>query len=486
MRHFRLRTSLTLFYAAVSTLLLATTGALFYNLLAYQLDSDLQAELSERGAALRGYLRIEGGKVSLAYDAADPEESFFIGNATHYFQIYDAVTGSLITRSEAMRALGPQYAPDEAKGLVRGPDFTHLGTDQVELLLHNDRIQTADGRSYLVQVGAPLTHRNAALRQLFNIILLLLPAGIVLAVLSGYWMSGRVLRPLEELGAAARDMTISDLHRRLPRTGNRDELDRLAEIFNEMFGRLEAAVAQMKDFTASISHELRTPLTALRGEAEVALASARSEGGYRRVLESQLEEFGKLSHLIDRMLTIARAEAGQIKLARSVVNLSNLARSLAEQMEIVAASKGITVTAELDDDVAVIGDEGWLERAILNLLDNAIKFTPAGGRVDVRVHMQDGEAMLEVLDTGIGIEAEALPHVFERFYRADPSRSKQVDGAGLGLSLVEWIVREQNGRIQVQSRAGHGSNFRILLPVPAENPGGQAGKHHGPAVSGDN
>jgi heavy metal sensor kinase len=379
--------------------------------------------------------------------------------------VYDAVTGSLITRSEAMQALGFEYAPDEVKELVQGPDFTVLGTDQVDLLLFNDRIQTADGKSYLVQVAAPLTHRNTALRQLLKIMLWLFPAGIVLAVVSGSWMAGRVLRPLEALGAAARGMTISDLHRRLPLKGNRDELDRLAETFNDMFGRLERAVGQMKDFTASISHELRTPLTALRGEAEVALARARSEADYRRVLESQLEEFGKLSGMIDRMLTLARAEAGQIQLARDAVNLSDLARSLVEQMEVVADNKSVSVTAELAGEVFVNGDQGWLERAILNLLDNAIKFTPPGGRVVVAVSVRDGEAMLEVRDNGIGIEREALPRIFERFFRADPARSKETEGAGLGLSLVEWIVREHQGNIRVRSRPGEGSSFEIALPL---------------------
>jgi heavy metal sensor kinase len=260
-------------------------------------------------------------------------------------------------------------------------------------------------------------------------------------------------------------MTISDLHRRLPLKGNRDELDRLAETFNDMFGRLERAVGQMKDFTASISHELRTPLTALRGEAEVALARARSEADYRRVLESQLEEFGKLSGMIDRMLTLARAEAGQIQLARDAVNLSDLARSLVEQMEVVADNKSVSVTAELAGEVFVNGDQGWLERAILNLLDNAIKFTPPGGRVVVAVSVRDGEAMLEVRDNGIGIEREALPRIFERFFRADPARSKETEGAGLGLSLVEWIVREHQGNIRVRSRPGEGSSFEIALPL---------------------
>ncbi len=472
MKPFKLRTKLTLFFAAVSTLILATASILFYNLLAYQLDRNLRDELSERTAALRGYLHFDGDQAILTYDASDPSEAFFIGNATRYCQIYDAFSGAVVRQWEQMEALGFQYTPEEVKELVQhGAEFSEIDTDQVNILLHNELVRTLNGRVYLLQSGSPLTLRTTALSRLLHIILWLLPSGIVLAVLSGIWMSRRALRPLELLSAAAREMTISQLHRRLPITGNRDELDRLAETFNDMFGRLEKAVEQMKDFTASISHELRTPLTALRGEAEVALVKARTESDYRRVLESQLEEFAKLSRMIDQMLTLARAEAGQIKLAREIVNLSELTESLVDQMEIVAASKAISLIAKPEHDVMVTGDAGWLERAILNLLDNAIKFTPVGGRVDVTVSSKNNHAVLEVADNGIGIDAQAVPHIFERFYRGDPSRSREREGAGLGLSLVEWIVRQHQGSVSVESQPGKGAVLRILLP---ENPSAAA------------
>ena len=465
MKPLKLSTRLTLFYAAVFTVLLAAATASFYKLLAYQLDRDLRDELSERTAALRGYLRFDGDQANLVYDQADPEEAFFIGNATRFYEIYDTVNGALVTRSPQLQALGFQYTPDEIKELIRGPDFTVLNTDQVDILFHNDLVRRAGGGDYLLQVGVPLTLRNTTLNQMLKVTMWLLPFGIVLAFFSGRWMAKQVLRPMESLSAAARDMSISRLHRRLPLSGSGDERDQLAHTFNDMFDRLEKAVGQLKDFTASISHELRTPLTALRGEAEVALVKASTVSDYRRVLESQLEEFAKLSQLIDHMLTLARAEAGQIKLARTSVNLSQLTRCLVDQMETVAASKAITLTAEPDGEVTVSGDSGWLERLILNLLDNAIKFTPEGGCVDVGVRSLPGEAILEVRDNGVGITAHALPHIFERFYRGDSSRSKEPDGAGLGLSLVEWIVKEHQGSITVDSVPGQGTVFRVTLPL---------------------
>ena len=461
----KLRAKLALFYAAVFTLLLSAVSALFYNLLAYQLDADLHSELRERAAALRGYLSFEGGHARLVYDVNDPEEAYFVGNATRFYQVYDVAAGAMIERSPQMEALGFQYTPEEVNELVRGPEFTRLDTDQVDIEFYNCLVHGTEGHPYLLQVGAPLTLRNTTLRQMLQVTLWLIPSGILLALMSGWWMAGRVLRPLEVLSATVREMSIAQLHRRLPLSGTGDELDQLAKTFNDMFGRLEKAVEQMKDFTANISHELRTPLTALRGEAEVTLARARTESDYRTVLESQLEEFAKLSKMIDQMLTLARAEAGQIKIARERVNLSSLAESLVDQMEPLASIREISLTADHAGEVSVIGDSGWLERVILNLLDNAIKFTPQGGHVTVRVSRFSGEAVLEVQDDGIGIDAEALSHIFERFYRGDPSRSKELDGAGLGLSLAEWIVQAHHGRISVDSLPRKGTMFRVSIPL---------------------
>jgi signal transduction histidine kinase len=251
----------------------------------------------------------------------------------------------------------------------------------------------------------------------------------------------------------------------VPLRGSNDELDRLAETINQTLARLEDAVQQMRQFTASISHELRTPLTTLRGEAEVALMEARSPETYRKVLASQLEEFDKLTQIINQLLTLARAEGGEIHLSHEPVNVSALVASLAGQMEPLAAWKKIQLRLGTDDELFVSGDRGWLECAVLNLLDNAIKFTPEGGLIEVVARRHGSSTLMEVRDTGIGIPAHALPHVFERFYRAEPSRSKEVEGAGLGLALVEWVVKTHEGSVTVESELGKGSCFRIVLPT---------------------
>jgi signal transduction histidine kinase len=194
-------------------------------------------------------------------------------------------------------------------------------------------------------------------------------------------------------------------------TGAGDEVDDVAMAFNDTLARLENSVEQMKQFTASVSHELRTPLTALRGEAEVALLEAHTVEEYQHVLASQLEEFEKLSQMVNQLLVLARAEAGEIRWTEQGVNLSVLAASLAEQMEPVAGAKNVRLAVKIDEGIRVRGDSNWLERLILNLLDNAIKFTEEGGNVVLRLASESGQAVLRVEDTGMGIPAEAIPHV---------------------------------------------------------------------------
>jgi heavy metal sensor kinase len=458
------RTKLTLTYTGIFALILTGFGVLSERALTGRLDDSTNDQLEQTAAGLRGYLRFESGKPTLAYDRHDPEESYFVSTATRYYEVFDAASGELLVRSPDLEFLGLEVDPADVKAAtLRKPPFSEVESPRGRVRFHN--YEVSDGsRAYWVQVGTSLAPAERTLREFRLLLFLLVPAGVLLAGAGGWWMARHALRPVEALAAAAREIGIRQLDRRLPLRGTDDELDRMADTFNQTFARLQAAVEQMKQFTAAISHELRTPLTALRGEAEVTLLSARSTEDYRRVLASQLEEFDKLSHMVNELLTLARAEAGEIHLAFQPLNFSELVRSLSEQMEPVAAYKGVSLSVEREPDVSVSGDAQWLERVVLNLLDNAIKYTPSGGSVQVRIHEQDGEAQLDVRDTGIGIPAEAVPHLHERFYRVDPSRSKTVDGAGLGLSLVHWIVTAHRGRVQVDSDPGRGSRFTVALP----------------------
>jgi heavy metal sensor kinase len=277
-------------------------------------------------------------------------------------------------------------------------------------------------------------------------------------------MARTAVAPLTALAAEARRVSIATLDHRLPARGAGDQLDEVVTAFNETLARLEGAVGEMKQFSSALAHELRTPLTALRGEIELALLRPSADPDVRRRATSQIEEIDKLTRLINQLLTLARAESGQIPLAHQLVDLAALAGNVAEQLEPVAHARDLNLRCVANQPVTVTGDRGWLERCLLNLLDNAIKYTPHGGTVCVCVWRDGNHARLDVQDTGAGMSPDVLPHIFERFYRADGARASGVEGAGLGLSLVKWIVDRHEGRIEVHSGIGHGSTFAVWLP----------------------
>ena len=320
------------------------------------------------------------------------------------------------------------------------------------------------GHNYLLQVGVSLRSLDTSLSRYRDLLLLLTPLSLVLAGAGAWWLSGFALAPLTRLAIAARGIDVATMERRLPTRGVSDELEAVTRAFNDTLGRLEQSIGEMRQFSTALAHELRTPLAALRGEIELALRATRG-GDLQRSFASQIEDIDRLTRLIDRVLTLARAESGQIPLTFGAVDLGELSASLVDQLEPVALARSIDMHCEPVSQVHALGDAGWLERLLLNLLDNAMKFTPEGGRVVVRVCRDGDRARVEVADTGIGMTPDVVAHVFERFYQADLSRSSASDGAGLGLSLVKWIVDRHHGTITVDSRPEHGSTFRVTLPA---------------------
>jgi len=457
-----LRSRLTLIYTAVFGVLLVATGVVSYQVLAYQLDADVTANLAELTTGLHGYLRFVDAAPTVAFDPSDPAQAAFVEEATRYFQVFDAVSGQLLVQSDAIKPLGLEFSPPEVRQL-RDVRLTHdLHTDYGRLRLSNS-VVPANGRSYLLQVGVSLEPMDRALERFLFLLLAGVPLGLVATFVIGRWMARFALTPLARLAESARAISIDDLGRRVPVRGAKDELDDVAAAFNDTLDHLEHAVGEMRQFSTALAHELRTPLAALRGEIE--MASQEHGGDLQQRRASQLEEIDRLKRLIDQILVLARAEAGEIPLTAGAVDLGALAASLVDQIEPVAQSKEIAMRCHHEHDVIVQGDADWLKRLILNLLDNAIKFTPRGGQVVVDVTRSGDIARLAVRDTGVGIEPDVKPRIFERFFRADPARSRGIDGAGLGLSLAKWIVDRHHGRIDVESEPAHGSTFTASIPI---------------------
>ena len=465
MTRLTLRTTLTLIYTCILALLLVTLGIVYYEVLARHLDADATDDLEKMTGGLRGYIRVDAGSPVLAYDRNDPQEVTFIGEATRYFRISDANTGEPLEQSPAFAALGAGAVPADVWTHRDRALVYDVHTAQGRIRMSSSALTSNRGDAYLLQVGLPLDPIDGDLARFVRLLLWSLPVGLIVAVVTGRLMAGRALAPLARLAAATRAISVADLRRRLPVRGVNDELDEVADAFNDTLARLEQAVGEMRQFSAALAHELRTPLAALRGETELALVHGRSLDDYRRGLASQLEELDKLARLINQLLTLARAESGQIPLSRDPVDLASLGAAVVEQLEPVAQAVGLEMRFDAPAAAVVTGDQAWLQRLLLNMLDNAIKFTPAGGRIAVHVSRENGTARLDVSDTGVGIAPGALPHVFERFYRGEPDRSPHADGAGLGLALSKWIADRHGASLDVVSLPGKGSTFTVRLPL---------------------
>jgi heavy metal sensor kinase len=460
---FSLRTRLIVLYTAIFGVLLTAIGVSAYRLLEKQLDDDATANLIELTNGLHGYLRIDDGEPTLVYDDTDAEEAAFVQRATRFYQVYDASNGKLLVQSDGLAPMGLTLSPDEVKSFRDNPRLHTMETDSGRVRLSNTLITDDAGRTYLLEVGFPLkVPMDDPLNHFLKLLVWGVPIGLVVAIFAGRWMARFALAPLTRLATAARAIDVTNPRERLPVRGARDELDAVAISFNETLARIENVMGEMRQFSTALAHELRSPIAALRGEIELAAMKADGEAS-RQSAASQLEELDKLKRLIDQLLTLARAESGQIPLAHQRVDLGPVVQSVVEQVEAVAEDAGLTLTAEVIDQVAVNGDREWLERMLLNLLDNAFKFTGRGGRVLVRLTQQDEMACLEVRDTGVGMAADVVPHVMERFYRADPARSPAIQGVGLGLSLVKWIVDRHHGSIMIDSQPGRGSSFTVKI-----------------------
>ncbi len=325
------------------------------------------------------------------------------------------------------------------------------------------QIRTLDGRAYPLELGLSEAETEAVLAQFDRRAAAGALVFLVVAAMGGLIFSWQALRPIARSIDAARALNPSDLSARLPLTGARDEIDRLAATINDLLDRLEDYHRQVIRLTADASHELRSPLSAMRAAVEVALQQPRSAVEYREVLGSMGEQCDRLTVLVNGLLTLARADAGQLELERQPVDLARLAAEVAEMFQPLAEERGIALTWDVAGPLAIDGDPSRLRQLVTNLLDNALKFTEPGGQVALHAFQVDRLVRLEVRDSGIGIDADRLPYIFERFYQADPARSSK--GSGLGLSICRWIAQAHGGSLSVASRPAFGSTFTLELPM---------------------
>jgi len=319
----------------------------------------------------------------------------------------------------------------------------------------------------MIQVAASGHDVDGTLERLRVVLATLSPLALLAMALGGWFLAGRALGPVVRISRSVQRISAENLSERLPVGKTGDEISGLAAGFNDMLARLEESFGRIKQFSGDASHELRTPLTILKGETEVALRWAKTTEEFRNMLDSNLEEINRMERIIEDLLLLAKSESGGLPMEKKPVSLSDLMQEIYLQASSLHEEKTLDVRLnfEVDGEVLILGDELRLRQLFLNLISNAVKYTPEPGQVEISLRVEDGYAEISISDTGIGIPSDHLPHIFERFYRVDEARNRAVGGAGIGLAIVKWVVEAHDGRINGQSLPNVGTTFRIELPL---------------------
>jgi heavy metal sensor kinase len=329
------------------------------------------------------------------------------------------------------------------------------------------RALALDGKIFgVVQVGTTLSLVNTILSDVEAELLIIFPVALVIGALVSYWLASRAFAPMKRVIQTARAIKAGDLRQRVPLPRAQDEVYQLTVTLNEMIDSLEQAFMRQRRFVADASHELRTPVAVIRSKTDLALLQVFPPEDYLGIFRAIHTEAERLGRLISDLLALARADEGQVHLEREVVQLDLLVEAVAATVEQLAVERGVTLEVKTIEPVSVLGDEARLMQVVMNLLENAIRYSNPGGQVLVSIHAEHTRACLVVHDTGIGIAPEHQPYLFDRFYQVDAARMGTEGGNnGLGLAIVDWIVKAHGGSIQVESQVGQGSTFTVSLPL---------------------
>jgi heavy metal sensor kinase len=460
MRSRSIGSRLTMWYFAVLAVALIAFGAGTWFAMRASLYAAVDDSLRDRVQGVARFIEVQGGSLAPEEMRDEFREHSVLGPGGDLFQVSDN-QGAWLYRSAHLEDANIPADPTEI--LKAGPRFETLWVKGVPLRFLSSNVWVR-GKPYAVQVAVSLHELNEGLDRFLWILLAAIPIVLAVATAGAYWMSRRALAPVDEITTAARSIGVQNLSHRLPVPPTADELQRLSTTLNAMFERLDAAFGRITRFTADASHELRTPIAFMRTTAEVALRKQRSEEQYRSALVQILAELERTSALVEDLLLLARADSGaQMQVAR--IDLIQTVAEACHHGRVLADAKGVQFRWQPPaETLAVHADREAIRRVLLILIDNAVKYTGAGGQVHIAMAQQDDSAIIEVHDSGIGISEQDLPHIFDRFYRADKARSNETGGAGLGLAIAQWIVSAHRGEIRVRSHMGGGSRFTVVLP----------------------
>jgi heavy metal sensor kinase len=449
---------LTILYLVILGVLLLLFGAMAYLMLSHSLYQSLDDSLTLGVAQLETSLGAEDGNTSFQDDTqfSPGEQSITL------MLLYDDQGHLMQSWGKIVEIPQINTLLDEALA-GRSLFITSRGSGQ-EIRLYAAPLEDQPGIHAAVVVGRSTADVQNVLERFRYILIFAVLATVALAGGGGLFLANRAFKPVEQITRTAREIEESDLSRRIE-VHSEDELGRLASTLNQMIARLERAFSRQRQFTADASHELRTPLAVIQAESTLALQRERAESDYRKSLKLISREVAHMSTLVDKLLFLARSDIGKEQLNLEAVNLKELIADLALEIDPLCQEKGLHFKLSPLENLVVNGDKVELKQLLLNLLDNAVRYTPKGGTVSV-VLVRKGETLLVAIkDSGIGIPEEHIPHIFERFYRVDKARSRTEGGAGLGLSICQHIAKVHGGRIEVESQVGEGSTFSVFLPL---------------------
>jgi heavy metal sensor kinase len=446
---------LTLWYGVLWTLSLVALGAALYATFAHNLLAEIDRALDEELAEIEM-------EVVAATDATsrDAQLQKYFGQHPFYVIQVARLDGEVLFASEA---LGSDTLPVPQIDAVGERQIENLTLESRREFRSASRLATSFDGPLVIQAADSLDLYHSELSQLVSVLLMLMPASVALALAAGYWLSRRVLAPVDQLTTAAVRISANRLSERVHVPAHADELGRLAVAFNSMLQRLEHSFQQMQQFTADAAHELRTPLAVLRNEADVALRSPRSPDEYRKVLENQLEEVERMTRLADQLLFLCREDA-DIPTPAPPISVGSFVAELVDDLQPLAQERGLDLACAPLPACRVAIDPDRLRRLFCNVLENALKYTPAGGAVSVSGTCCTDAVEIVVADTGVGVSPELVPRLFQRFYRV-PATRLDAAGSGLGLAICEAIVARQGGRISIDSRPGTGTRVLVTLPT---------------------
>ncbi len=459
-----IRVRLTIWYGCGLALIMILFASALYLVMSRALEDQIDRSLEDAAmAAARSLEEHRFGPFLLLDDLAQafPELALL----DKFFQIFGPQgqitlqSANISTRNIPLSESAMQAA---LKGEATSESVRLQGEISIRLLSYP--IRHGETLVNILRVGTSLRPVEEMLNRLVFVLLIGSPLAVIVSMLGGWFLAGRALRPVDTITLAAQRIAAGDLTQRI-HTTSADEIGRLASTFNDMIARLEASIRQIRQFSADASHELRTPLTITKGETELALRKERTPEVYREVLESNLEEIDRMSRIVDELLFLSRADLGEIKIAREPVQLDQLVQEIQHQAIVLGKNREVETILGTLEPTEVVGDEWRLRELLLNIIDNAIKYSQEKGTVEIGLEHINGMAKISVQDNGIGISPDEQKLVFDRFFRSDTARAHAQKGTGLGLAICKWIAETHQGQIQIESTPGQGSRFTIFLPL---------------------